>query len=76
MADEYEVFTNFVGSISKVQTTSGGDGDFRITIDIPGRCMEAVKELMEAQNKRLLCAFAVAKKKGVANPNADLAEDF
>jgi hypothetical protein len=75
--EDYEIFANFLGDITKVSTLSGIDGGFRVTIDIPCRCMEAVQLLMEAQSKNWLCAVAVAKKKGKANDTtSDLSDDF
>lgn len=58
--EEMKVFTHFVGVVKKVQTLSGGDGAFRITIDIPETSVEAVKKLMDVQGTEV-CGFAVAK---------------
>ena len=58
--DELRVFAQFVGVVKKVQTLSGGDGAFRITIDIPETSREAVKKLMDVQGTEI-CGFAVAK---------------
>lgn len=64
--EEFKVFTNFIGTIYKIQTLKGGDGDFRITIDIPltmlGRDqMDAISALMRAEQSYSLVAFAAAK---------------
>ena len=64
--DEFKVFASFVGTIYKVQTLRGGDGDFRITIDVPmtmlGRDqMTAIAEIMRAEKDYRLVAFAAAK---------------
>ena len=63
---EFKVFANVIGTIYKVQTLRGGDGDFRITIDLPmemlGRDqMDDIKELMRAEKEYALCFFSVAK---------------
>lgn len=58
--NEMKVFAHFAGVIKKVQTLAGGDGAFRITIDIPESSREAVKQLMDVQGTEI-CGFAVAK---------------
>ena len=76
MADEYEIFANFLGDITKVSTLSGIDGGYRVTIDVPDRCREAINLLMEAKSKNWLCAIAVAKKKSVPKTEDNSLDDF
>jgi len=59
MDEKYKVFAHFAGIIKKIQTISTGDGDYRITIDIPASSKDAIKDLMDYQNQ--VCGFAVAK---------------
>lgn len=57
----FKVFTTFAGIIKKVQTTSSGDGDYRITIDVPRQYKDAVKELLDVEGMNEVCGFAVSK---------------
>ena len=59
MDSKYITFSHFVGVIKKIQTIKGGDGAYRITIDIPLSSKEAVKKMMDVDEE--VCAFAVAK---------------
>ena len=63
--DEFEVIAHLTGFIYKVQTLRGGDGEYRVTIDVPNtaKCREAIHHLMDCQTESSLLAFAIAKKK-------------
>ena len=55
----FKIVARFSGIIKKVQTVSGGDGAYRVTIDIPLTCKEEVKRLMDLQDK--VCGVAVGE---------------
>ena len=58
---QFKVFTTFAGIIKKVQTTSSGEGDYRITIDVPRNYKNAIKELLDVEGANEICGFAVSK---------------
>lgn len=57
----FKVFTNFVGIIKKIQTVSTGDGDYRITIDVPRSCKNAIIQLLGIEGQNEIIGFSVSK---------------
>ena len=59
--EEMEAKSAFEAIIRKIQTVRGGDGAFRVTLDVPLSCKKDIKELFDVDEHEVIYVAIVRK---------------